>query len=354
MKSRIKSISSHTLTFILGVLLSASGVIAATILSGTEVSYTGNKVENASNIQQAIDNLYTTATTSSSECRTGYQKQNEDGPNYQCSRIARQCSGNNCTVCIRAERLHTETCNQSSASEYCSSDGYATGATITYGNQTTTSGVLNTGDAFDCDVNGDGTYNSNTERFYYVSTKTNGITTDSNTAVLIYYNNIVDGISSTDGRAWYSGTMDNSHGPETARSHMPTTSQWSNVQLTQTIRDITYDNNIIRVSNFSYEGYAARLLTYHEVNQGCYNGSIAITDVGGLNSKCKFLMENSMYSDSKKPYGPWLENPSSGNYSTYNAWAVGGERRNIGMHGTSFESYGVRPAIEVQLSEIEY
>ena len=42
MKKIIKQIPSHLFVFLLGVLLSASGVIAATILSGDEVSYTGN------------------------------------------------------------------------------------------------------------------------------------------------------------------------------------------------------------------------------------------------------------------------------------------------------------------------
>lgn len=40
------------------------------------------------------------------------------------------------------------------------------------------------GDAFDCNVNGDGTYNQVTESFYYVTDL------DSNTVVLVYYNNV--------------------------------------------------------------------------------------------------------------------------------------------------------------------
>ena len=116
MKRFIKENIKVVVAFVIGILVSTTGVIAATILSGTEVSYTGNKVSGADNIQQAIDSLYTTATTSSSECRTGYQKQSENGPEYSCMRTARQCSGNNCTVCIRAERLHTETCNNTYSS----------------------------------------------------------------------------------------------------------------------------------------------------------------------------------------------------------------------------------------------
>ena len=352
MNSKIKSISSHTLTFALGVLLSASGVIAATILSGTEVSYTGNKVNGASNIQQAIDNLYTTATTSSSECRTGYQKQIENGAEYTCGRIARQCSGNNCTVCIRAERLHTEICNQTSSN--CNSAGYSLGSVITYGNETTTNGVLNTGDAFDCDVNGDGTYDSNTERFYYVSTKTNGITTDSNTAVLIYSNNTINGEPSNGVSYW--GIRDVYNGPETARSNLPTTSQWSNVQLTQTVRDITKEDNTIRISNFSYEGYSTRLLTYQEVNAGCYDGTTAVKTAGGINSKCKFLMENTRFSNANNPtVGGWLETPYC--TRTFCPWYVDSIQNRVIDGGNDFGtngSMGARPAIEVQLSEIEY
>ena len=58
----------------------------------------------------------------------------------------------NTPKCIRATTLHTETCTNSDTSYYCQGAGYSNGATITYGNQTTTEGVLTTGDAFDCDV----------------------------------------------------------------------------------------------------------------------------------------------------------------------------------------------------------
>ena len=351
MKKFIKENIKVVVAFIVGILVSTTGVIAATILSGTEVSYTGNKVKNASNIQQAIDNLYTKA-SSGSDCRNGYQKQSEDSSVYSCARTARQCSGDNCIVCIRAERLHTETCNQTA--NYCSSDGYAAGSTITYGNESTTSGVLNTGDAFDCDVNGDGTYDSNNERFYYVSTKTNGITTDSNIAVLVYYSHTISGVPSTSGSKWYSSS-NTGYGPTYARDNLPTESQWSNVQITQTIRDITYENNTVRISNFSYEGYATRLLTYQEVNQGCYDGTKNITSTGGISNKCKFLLEKTSYatSGSEIAGGSWLETPCSSD-NRY-PWFVNAYYSRINSNGsTSGTNIGVRPAIEVQLSEIEY
>ena len=73
-------------------------------------------------------------------------------------------------TCKRAATLHTEVCNQTDSNYFCSGSGYKTGDTITYGN-IGTKGVLTSGDAFDCDVNGDGVFDSETERFYYVSGK---------------------------------------------------------------------------------------------------------------------------------------------------------------------------------------
>ena len=352
----LKIAKQNLLGFIVGaIIFTGVGVTAATILAGSEVSYTGSKVENASNIQQAIDRLYDKATTSDRACTTGYVKQNENGRIYECIAPTSSCTGEGCKLCKRATSLHTEVCNQNSY--FCSYDGYTTGDTITYGNETTTSGVLNTGDAFDCDVNGDGTYDNLTERFYFVSTKNNGIETDSNTAVLIYYNNTINGESSTSNSAWYPSN-DNSHGPEIARGNLPTESQW-NTRLTQTIRNITYENDQIRVENFNYSGYAARLLTYQEVNAGCYNGTKDITDNVGLSSKCKFLYENTKYSNDNNPtQGIWLESPCS--YQNYIAWYVDIRyckanyyERNY-INGTSNTLGGSRPAIEVQLSEIEY
>ena len=93
-------------------------------------------------------------------------------------------------ICKRATTLHTEECTQTSVTYNCSGAGYTSAgskgtSTITYGNLGT-SGSLTSGDAFDCDVNGDGVYDSKTERFYYVSDYYNTSTKsfESDTAVL--------------------------------------------------------------------------------------------------------------------------------------------------------------------------
>ncbi len=266
-------------------------------------------------------------------------------------------------LCKRATTLHTETCSQTSTSSYCSGDGYtASGSmkttTITYGNLGT-NGVLTSGDAFDCDVNGDGVYDSTTERFYYVSDMTNGVTQDSNTAVLIYYNNVSGGVASNSTAYAYDSSGKNNNGPVTAKEQLPTTSQWSNVNLTNTTRAITNQSggNTTRAGNlptaFSYDGYAARLITAQEVSAGC-GFTVGSGTKGELSSKCKYLMENTKYSSSSlKTYGVWLESPFASDSSL--AWRVYANTRNVSYNSVDNVLYtGVRPAIEVLKSNISY
>ena len=266
-------------------------------------------------------------------------------------------------VCKRATTLHTETCSQTSTSLYCSGDGYtASGSmgttTITYGNLGT-KGTLTSGDAFDCDVNGDGVYNSETERFYYVSDITNGVTTDTKTAVLIYYNNVSGGVASNSTAYAYDESGKNNNGPVTAIRQLPTTSQWNNVSLTNTTRAITNENggNATAAGNlptaFSYEGYAARLLTTQEVSAGC-EFTVGSYVTGELSSKCKYLMENTKYSSSSlKPYGEWLESPYMSNSSC--VWIILANSRTVnGFDVNRTDTPGVRPAIEVAKTDIEY
>ena len=266
-------------------------------------------------------------------------------------------------LCKRATTLHTETCSQTD-SLHCSGDGYTASGSmktsiITYGNLGTT-GTLTSGDAFDCDVNGDGVYDSTTERFYYVSDMTNGVTQDPNTAVLIYYNNVSGGVTSNSTAYAYDSSGKNNNGPVTAMKQLPTTSQWKNVSLTNTTRAITNQNggNTTSAGNlptaFSYAGYAARLLTYQEVHNGCYDGTTNITLMKGLSSKCKYLMENTIYSSSSLPtFGGWLESPDA-SYSD-SAWYVHAGYRSVTEFAVNYPGlYGVRPAIEVLKSNISY
>ena len=268
-------------------------------------------------------------------------------------------------ICKRATTLHTEKCTQTDGSMFCSGAGYtASGSkgtsTITYGNLGT-KGSLNSGDAFDCDVNGDGEYNPGTERFYYVSDYYNTSTKkfESDTAVLIYFNNVNSGNPSTDSTYAYDSSGENWHGPRTLIAQLPTKNQWDNVSLknvTRTIFNEISGNTTTGgtlPSNFSYEGYAARLLTVEEIRQATRKSNIPTLEVGELNNAI-YLMENTRFSSKNNgPWAWWLENSSS-NYSNVAQNASGNTCNVNGNYVQDAGGNGVRPAIEVSKINIDY
>ena len=346
-KDFIKDNKKIFVGILIGILISSGSVYAASIIS-KDVSYDNSSSKlTSTNVQGAIDEVYKTATDKVAAAK----KECPDGA---------ECVFK---LCKRATKLHTEECTQTSTVSYCSGDGYTSSGsmgttTITYGSLGT-KGTLSSGDAFDCDVNGDRVYDSETERFYYVSDMTNGITKDSNTAVLVYYNNVSGGVASNSTAYAYDESRKNSHGPVTAVKQLPTTSQWSNVSLTNTKRQITTKKGTTSTSGvdlpvFDYTGYSARLLTYQEVQDGCYDGTTSIETDKGLSTKCKYLMENTTYSSSSlQTYGGWLESPNASD-SDY-AWSVIAVFRSF-YNGAVWSSsrIGVRPAIEVLKSNISY
>ena len=268
-------------------------------------------------------------------------------------------------ICKRATTLHTEECKANDSNFYCSGSGYTESGskgttTITYGNLGT-SGTLTSGDAFNCDVNGDGVYDENTERFYYVSDYYNTKTKEfeSDTAVLIYYNNVSGGKPSNSTTYAYDASGENWHGPVTALEQLPSTSEWKNVSLTSTSRAILNEKGGNTTSggplpdSFNYVGKAARLLTTMEVNKAC-NIKIGNARSGELDT-CKYLMENTNYSNTSiRYYGYWLENPPS-DLSANASWYVNGRGRYVIGTTVSFAgAIGVRPAIEVLKSNISY
>ena len=263
-------------------------------------------------------------------------------------------------ICKRATVLHTEECTWDDTTYCCSGAGYKKGENITYGNLGT-SGTLTSGDAFDCDVNGDGVYDSKTERFYYVSDYYNTSTKsfENNTAVLIYYNNISSGNPSTNSTYAYDSSNENWYGPRSLIAHLPTTNQWSNVSLkniTRTIFNETSENITTGgtlPSNFSYSGYAARFLTLQEIKKGTGITNISKWEVGELD-KFTYLFENTKFSIAGNSVWAWWLESARSDTSTY-AWNVTGGGRIAGSDLVSRAGdIGVRPAIEVSKKNIEY
>lgn len=304
---------------------------------------------------------------------------NTDTPGLNCEEV--QCAldyikevldGKKCKRATAAQ-LHTETCRQTA--NYCYADGYYVGGsknttTITYG-QVGTSGQLNSGDAFICDVNGDGKFNSENEMFYYVSDyyDTSSKTFNNKYAVLVYYNSVSSGVPDNSTGYGYDSSGENWHGPVTAINQLPTTSQWTNVSLYKTSRAILAENQSTHDATstsggtlptaFNYSGRAARLLTAKELMNSC-----GLTEVGNYNmgelSSCNYLMENTNYSSSstKYKYGFWLETPRS-NVSNYIWYTNSQENKVAGFNAYSQEYvsltyFGVRPVIEVLKTEIAY
>lgn len=260
-------------------------------------------------------------------------------------------------ICQRATFLHTEEC----LGAYCSRmvykvDGSYGTTTITYGSLGTT-GSLASGDAFDCDVNGDGVYDSKTERFYYVTDMEN----NSNIAIFLHYNNVSEGKPSNEKYYQYDSSGENWHGPRTAIEQRPTTSQWSNVSLSNTERKLVNEYGTTSTKDghtypevFSYSKYAARFLTLSEVKK-IVNFYIPSLKNGELDNHM-YLVENTNFSkkDNSKFDGYWLETPR--NTMSNHGWMIYATARRV--HSVEVQRtdvlIGVRPVIEVSKNDISY
>ena len=260
------------------------------------------------------------------------------------------------SICKRATSLHTETCTQTHSIYYCSgtagytASGFMHTTIITYGTLGTP-GTLTTGDAFDCDVNGDGYYDSLEERFYYVSPKDGDAS--SPYATLIYYNSVNDGEPSTNSPKQYYSTDNNKMGPVEGIKYLPTTTDWPNVSLSNTTRTIK-DMLGGTIITFSYEGYAARFLTFQELGYTSGWDDIYDSDHDGILDSMNFVLENTHYSSNSNLRGFWLESPVTWNNT--GIICVDSYDRSLGGWYTSnsYNYEGVRPAIEVLKTKIDY
>ncbi|MBE6160755.1 MAG: hypothetical protein E7158_00840 [Firmicutes bacterium] len=345
MKKLLKFFKDYSIGTIAGLIIGISIAVYANSITSNEVTYS-HTLTSQTTVKGTLDELIDTAHTCGTTCPDGYEC-TEKRP--ICKRVG------------HSSELHTETCNQSYG--HCA-ETRGNGHSITYGN-VGTKGTLATGDAFDCDVMGDGSYMVNGEaaRFYYVSTMAgHSDVNDSNYAVLVYYTNVVNGHNNTTGVAWATmadtglSSNSNTKGPVTAKKHLPGNApvSWPGVSLKSSTRLIT-DEIGTPVVDFDYGRAQARLLTYQEVYNGCYNGSINLGVNNGIYSKCEFLLENTKYTNSSNSTtGPWLETPVESR--TDRAWSVYSNYRNVnGGSAVSNSLYcGVRPAIEVPLEDIDY
>lgn len=234
------------------------------------------------------------------------------------------------TVCKRATTLHTEICDRDDT-DYCIADGYNKGDTIIYGNCGTIN-TLSSGDAFDCDLTGNGTFD---ERFYFISLK-DGISTSTD-AVLIYDKNNKSDI--------YNDSGSNLNGPVTLIPKLPNDWTNSNINLITT-RQLKNELNTTTQNSGDELGTItinkrSRLITYQEVVAGCGSENL---------NNCIYLFEGTAYS-SGLTGAWWFETPYSGSSDT--AYKVHIQGKAI-SRGPIDRSYSIRPVIEVPLKNIAY
>ena len=282
-------------------------------------------------------------------------------------------------VCKRAETLHEEICDTDGGyMGYCSGWDpglkHAVGSKVTYGNCGTT-GTLKAGDAFTCDVNGDGKFNELTERFYYMSEYYNPNTKEyeDDTAVLMYYSNVNNGKATNSSQSYhsYDATGYGLNGPVTAMRQLPTTEQWSNVSLKNTHRQLLFenfkDNNAAETSGtpltagiIDYSNYAARLPHFGEINKACGEKMswMGIGAAGGPLLKCgEYIFESTNYTTASLDYsrGYMLENLGiTGIDSLYYRDFEAALMRPMAVTPERNDVVSVRPVIEVPMNRINY
>lgn len=223
----------------------------------------------------------------------------------------------------------------------------APGKYATYGYLST--GEPGVGAAFDCDVNADGTFDEQTERFYH-------LWHNKEYATLIYYSNYSNteidqekNGPNNEKLSWYvnynSSYLSNYNLPLNARNELPSMYKWSNTWLFSPVRNVNGEP-------FSYYGYAARLLSKNDLlykdekNRGCF----ADNNQKDISNSCKFLFEGNV------PY--WLEEQEGGGHYGGNPYyitpvtsgSISGTINKTTNRNT--EQYGVRPVIEVPLDNL--
>ncbi len=209
-------------------------------------------------------------------------------------------------ICKKATTLHTESCLQSSGTG-CRQAGYAENGTITYGQLPVTVDLL-AGDAYDCDVDGNGVYDAATERFYYIRTI-------GDNAALVSHTN-------------YESTkqnIENNFQYPDVEAQLPPTTKWINLPIT-------------------FDDKAARLPSIDDLKIAC--NKTVLSSNGSLDS-CQFFMENSRFSSaSLGRTGVWLKHEDN-LYRRY----LTTTRAVATMDETSYNV--ARPVIEVPLENIE-
>ena len=284
---------------------------------GTEATFTRNVVDGGS-----FDNL-PTYTRSGYELEGWYTGHNGTGTQLTTSTIFNSNTPDTyyanwqmiTYVCKIATSLHSEQCAQS-GSNGCKGASWGT-STIEYGYLISDSSPVSAGAAYDCDVNYDGTYDEETERFYYFGTE-NG------NAKLIYYKNMANNASVA-----YNDAIALLPNYELDANN-PTVPVWDNPNL------VTYTSG-------DYAGKAARFMTYPEITDGLYTGGN--NHITPSDSESTYLFEQSNFATANATDGIWLEKQPNFNNRI--------QTRSRQLTHGSTSANAARPTIEVPTGYME-
>lgn len=217
-------------------------------------------------------------------------------------------------LCKKTTEMHVHTCDRSDSGSAsgCKQAGYAQNDIITFGN--IASSTLTPGDAYDCDMNGNGVFGDadpttgeSTERFYYLRT------IDNNRAALIFYANYEGANGPGSAQQFTFGEIDTA---------LPSSSVWSNAAI-------------------SFNGSPSRIPLKADIIEACGSNSGNNYSV----ASCEYILENTAFVSSDTNYyqnGVWVEN-NTNRYMGHTLRLISG----------STNKNGVRPVIEVPLVQME-
>lgn len=238
-----------------------------------------------------------------------------------------------CKKVTNANNLHTETCLSGGCR--VSAVNIPANSTITYGTTYGPSSPI-AGDAYDCDVNNDGTYNAQTEygkfteRFYFLRQIDNG--NDEATGALVYYTSVDS-----------SGPVDSQHNTSIGSTNYNDALVWLPTKTTTN----TPWNNPGLIDFDSGNGKISRLPNFADLSAVC--GPISGEEGASYFADCGkwFLFENTKFqSTSLGRAGIWLE-PVGNQYYRIHAQMV-----QVGKVENSSNNT-IRPVIEIPLSAFE-
>ena len=200
-------------------------------------------------------------------------------------------------------------------------------------------GSLVVGDSFKCDVNGDGIFDEELEKFYYISTFYNQSSQsfDPSVVVLIHSINSSNGnVVSTNSPVKWNNTLNVNNGPASLKDHLPS-ANWLNTTLKSNPRKIMIGyNSTNSMLSFQYPN-STRLLTVEEFLSGC-----------NPVSKCNFLF-NPM--EAEVGNGIWLENIASKENKT--AYVISSSTHELTTNTVTSNNM-LRAVIDVSKDSIAY